>query len=117
LGYSGPRGLGFRIAGTDAVSRFWLGADVTFQPATPRLVRPYALLGIGMAIDSNATDPMLTAGGGIRVQVQRLIFLFGETRVHMAGGTDADPGRILPITFGLGIGTGPLTRAGRTLIA
>ena len=105
VGYSGPRGIGFRIAGTDAVSRFWLGADLTIQPATPRVVRPYALAGIGMTIDVNATDPVFTAGGRIRVQVQRLIFLFGETRVHMAGGADADPGAILPITIGLGIGT------------
>jgi hypothetical protein len=106
VGYPGPRGIGFRIAGTDAVSRFWLGADLTLQPAAPRLVRPYALLGIGLAIDFNDTDPVLTAGGGIRVQLQRLIFLFGEARLHSAAGADVgNPSGILPITFGLGIGT------------
>ena len=105
VGYPGPRGIGFRIAGTDAVSRFWLGADLTLQPANPRPVRPYALLGIGMAIDFNETDPVFTAGGGIRVQVQRLIFLFGETRLHLSAGADSDPSGILPITLGLGIGT------------
>ena len=105
VGYPGPRGIGFRIAGTDAVSRFWLDADLTLQPATPRLVRPYALLGLGVAIDFGETDPVLTAGGGIRVQLQRLIFLFGEARLHTAAGADSDPSDILPITIGLGIGT------------
>jgi hypothetical protein len=105
VGYPGSKGIGFRIAGTDAVSRFWLGADLTLQPATPRLVRPYALVGIGMAIDFGETDPVFTAGGGIRLQLQRLIFLFGEARLHTAAGADSDPGEILPITIGLGIGT------------
>ena len=105
VGYPGPHGIGFRVAGTDAVSRFWLGADLTLQPATPRFIRPYALVGLGMAIDFDETDPVLTAGGGIRVQVHRLIFLFGEARMHTAGSEAKDPGGILPITFGLGIGT------------
>jgi hypothetical protein len=88
------------------VSRFWLGADLTVQPAPPSLVRPYALLGIGMAIDFGDTDLVLTAGGGIRVQLQRLIFLFGEARVHTAAGADVgNPSGILPITFGWEIGT------------
>ena len=106
VGYPGPRGIGFRIAGTDAVSRFWLGADLTLQPATPRLVRPYALVGIGMAIDFGETDPVFTAGGGFRVQVQRLVFLFGEMRLHTAAGAETGSQSVIaPITFGLGIGT------------
>jgi hypothetical protein len=106
VGYPGPRGIGFRIAGTDAVSRFWLGADLTLQPPAARLIRPYALVGIGMAIDFGDTDPVFTAGGGIRVQLQRLVFLFGEARLHSAAGADVgNPSGILPITLGLGIGT------------
>ena len=87
------------------MSRFWLGADLTLQPSTARRIRPYALVGIGMAIDFGDTDPVFTAGGGIRLQLQRLVFLFGETRVHWAAGAERNPSDILPITFGLGIGT------------
>ena len=76
------------------------------DPLPARLIRPYALVGIGMAIDFGDTDPVFTAGGGIRLQLQRLIFLFGEARVHSAAGADVgNPSGILPITFGLGIGT------------
>jgi len=104
-GYPG-RGIGFRIAGAETVSRLWLTADLTIQPRTPRLVRPYALLGAGIAIDFGETDPVFNVGGGIRVQVERVVFLFGETRLQTAAGSAAgSPRTILPITFGLGIGT------------
>jgi hypothetical protein len=83
-GYSGRRGIGFRATGAETASR----------------------LGGGVVVDFNESDPVLTLGGGLRVQLHRLIFLFGEARLQTIPGTSVrSPETILPITFGLGLGT------------
>jgi hypothetical protein len=105
-GYPGRRGIRFRLAGAETVSRLWLSADLTLQPATPRVVRLYGLVGAGLAIDFNETDPVITVGGGLRVQWHRLIFLFGEARLQTIPGSSlGNPGTIMPLTFGVGLGT------------
>jgi hypothetical protein len=105
-GYPGRRGIGFRVSGAETVTRLWLSADLTVQPGTPRRVRPYGLLGGGVVLDLSESDPVLTLGGGLRVQLQRLIFLFGEARLQTIPGSSlGNPETILPITFGLGLGT------------
>lgn len=105
-GYPGRGGMGFRVSGAETVSRLWLSVDLTVQPGTPRKVRPYGFVGGGVVIDFNESDPVLTLGGGLRVQLQRLIFLLGEARLQTIPGSSASgPETILPITFGLGLGT------------
>jgi hypothetical protein len=105
-GYPGHRGLGFRLTGTETASRLWLSAELTLQPAIPRPVRPYGLIGGGMVVDLGESDPLLTLGGGIRGQVHRLVFLFAELRLHtIPGSSPPSPRTILPLTFGLGLGT------------
>ena len=105
-GFKGPGPVGGRISGAETVSRLWLSLDVVYQPgAALRPVRPYALAGAGMAIDFGDTDPVLTAGAGVRAQIERLVFLFAEVRMQtIAGSAESGPDTILPITFGLGLG-------------
>lgn len=105
-GFQGRGPVGGRVSGAETVSRLWLSVDVVYQPARPpRTVRPYALAGAGMAIDFGETDPVLTAGAGVRAQVQSLVFLFLEVRMQtIPGSPTSGPDTILPITFGLGVG-------------
>ena len=106
VGYQGRGSLGGRVSGVETVSRLWLTADLTFQPAgTQRVWRPYALVGAGVVIDFSETDPVIAAGAGLRAQLQRSVFAFAEVRLHSVIGSPASgPHRILPITFGLGLG-------------
>lgn len=106
-GYPGKRGIGFRVSGAETVGRLWLSAELTLQPATPRVVRPYGLLGGGVVVDFDESDPIVTLGGGLRVQFHRLVFLFGEARLQTVIPTVSDRlhESILPISIGIGIGT------------
>ena len=106
IGYQGREAMGGRISGVETVSRLWLTADVTYQPAkAPSVWRPYALLGAGVAVDFSETDPVLGAGAGLRAQLQRSIFAFAEARfLTVVGSTASGPRRIRPITVGLGLG-------------
>ena len=105
-GFQGRGPVGGRVSGAETVSRLWLGVDLVYQPARAlRPVRPYALVGAGMAIDFSETDPVLTAGAGVRAQLQPLVFLFAEVRMQtIVGSPTSGPDTILPITLGLGLG-------------
>jgi hypothetical protein len=105
-GFQGRGPVGGRVSGAETASRLWLSVDVVYQPGRAlRPVRPYALAGAGMAVDFGETDPVLTAGAGVRAQVQPLLFLFAEVRVQtIPGSPSSGPDTILPITFGLGVG-------------
>ena len=63
LGYQGPRNVGFRLSGTETVSRLWLSADLTYQPGQGAL-RPYGLLGLGVAAEFGESDLQFIAGAG-----------------------------------------------------
>lgn len=106
VGYRGPHALGGRVSGSETVSRLWLSADLTFEPgARGRAVRPYLLAGAGVVVDLRESDPLLSAGGGVRGQLSQLVFAFLEVRVHaIPGSADAGPSGILPITLGIGLG-------------
>ena len=105
-GFQGRGPVGGRVSGAETASRLWLSADVVYQPGPAlRPVRPYALVGAGMALDLSDTDPVLTAGAGVRAQLQPLLFLFAEIRMQtVVGSPISGPDTILPITFGLGLG-------------
>jgi hypothetical protein len=105
-GFQGRGPVGGRVSGAETVSRLWLSVDVVYQPGSAlRPVRPYALAGVGMAVDFGDTDPVLTAGAGVRARLQSLLFLFAEARVQTIAGSPASgPDAILPITIGLGLG-------------
>lgn len=106
IGYQGGEAVGGRLSGVETVSRLWLTADVTYQPAkAPSVWRPYALVGGGVAVDFSETDPVFAAGAGLRAQLHRSIFAFAEARfLTVLGSTESGPRRILPITIGLGLG-------------
>ena len=105
-GFQGRGPVGGRVSGAETASRLWLSVDVVYQPGPAlRPLRPYALVGAGMAFDLSETDPVLTAGAGVRAQAGPLVFLFAEVRMQtIAGSPTSGPGTILPITFGLGVG-------------
>jgi hypothetical protein len=105
-GFQGRGSIGGRVSATETASRLWLSADIVYQPGSAlRPVRPYALAGVGMAVDFGDTDPVLTAGAGVRARLQSLLFLFAEARVQTIPGSPASgPDAILPITIGLGLG-------------
>jgi hypothetical protein len=106
IGWPGRRGIGVRVSGTETLSRLWLAAELTVQPGRPRRMRPYGTLGAGFAVEFSETDGFVAAGGGIRVQVQRLIFLYGEARLlTIPDRPRGSPGANIPITFGVGLGT------------
>jgi hypothetical protein len=106
VGYRGPRALGGRLSGSETVSRLWLSADLTVEPwARGRTVRPYLLVGGGVVVDLRESDPVFSAGGGVRARLTRLVFGFVEARVHaIPGSASSGPGAILPITLGIGLG-------------
>jgi hypothetical protein len=106
VGYRGPHALGGRLSGSETVSRLWLSGELTFEPWTSgRAVRPYLLAGAGMVVDLRETDPLLSAGAGVRGRLSRLGFAFLEARVHaIPGAVSSGPGAILPITIGIGLG-------------
>jgi hypothetical protein len=106
VGYQGRGALGARLSGVETASRLWLGAELTFQlnPGEGTL-RPYALLGPGYVLDFSEDDVLFTAGAGLRAQAHRLLFFFGEVRLHtILGSPSGGPSTILPITLGVGAG-------------
>ncbi|HEX6616237.1 MAG TPA: hypothetical protein VF046_08035 [Gemmatimonadales bacterium] len=105
VGYRGPRSLGGRVSGSETVSRLWLSADLMFEPGPRgRAVRPYLLAGAGVVVDLRQSDPLLSAGAGVRGRLSRLVFAFLEARVHAIPGSSTGPGVIVPLTFGVGLG-------------
>jgi hypothetical protein len=106
LGYQGAHSLGGRLSGTETASRLWLSADLVYQPGSAaRSIRPYGLLGAGVAVDFSETNATLMTGVGLRAQLQRVIFVFVEARLlAIPGAPESGPRSILPITFGLGLG-------------
>ena len=106
VGYQGPHAFGGRLSGAETASRLWLSADLTYQPGPPaRAVRPYGVLGAGIALDLNEWDPILTAGAGLRARLRRLMFVFVEARLQaIPGSPESGPSAIIPITFGIGVG-------------
>jgi hypothetical protein len=106
VGYQGPHAFGGRLSGTETASRLWLSADVTYQPGPPaRAVRPYGVLGAGIALDLNERDAILTTGVGLRVRLRRLLFVFAEARLQaIPGSPQSGPRAIVPITVGIGVG-------------
>ena len=106
LGYQGRGAFGARLSGVETASRLWLSAELTYQLSpVGRPVRVYALAGPGYVADFSEGDPLLTAGAGVRVQAHRLLFFFGEARLHTILGSLRDgPRTIAPITVGIGIG-------------
>jgi hypothetical protein len=106
VGYQGRGALGARLSGVETASRLWLTAELTYQltPAV-RTLRPYALFGPGYVLDFSEDDVLVSAGAGLRVQAHRLLFFFGEARLHTILGSPSDgPNTILPVTVGLGVG-------------
>ena len=106
VGYQGAHAVGGRLSGTETASRLWLSADLVYQPGSAaRAIRPYGLLGAGIALDFNDADATLMTGVGLRAHMERLIFVFVEARLQAIPGTpESGPRAILPITFGLGLG-------------
>ena len=106
VGYQGAGTLGGRLSGSETLSRLWLSADLTVQPgARWRPVRPYLLVGAGVVLDLSESDPLLSAGAGMRGQLTRLVFGFLEVRLHaIPGSATTGPSTILPITLGIGLG-------------
>ena len=106
VGYQGPRAFGGRLSGAETASRLWLSADLTYQPGrSTRAVRPYGVLGLGMALDLNETDAIFTTGAGLRARLRRPMFLFVEARLQaIPGSPQSGPRAIVPITFGVGVG-------------
>jgi hypothetical protein len=106
VGYQGPQAFGGRLSGAETASRLWLSADLTYQPGRPtRVVRPYGVLGVGMALDLNETDAIFTTGAGLRIRLRRLMFVFVEARLQaIPGSPQSGPSAIVPLTFGLGVG-------------
>ena len=106
VGYQGPRAFGGRLSGAETASRLWLSTDLTYQPGRPtRVVRPYGVLGVGMAVAFNETDPIVTTGAGLRARLRRLMFVFVEARIQaIPGSPQSGPTAIVPITFGVGVG-------------
>ena len=105
-GYQSRIAFGARLSGAETASRLWLSGDLTYQVHSgERALRPYALLGLGYVLDLNEDDALVTAGAGLRAQVSRLLFVFGEVKVHRVLGTPAvNPRTVLPVTLGLGVG-------------
>jgi hypothetical protein len=67
--------------------------------------RDGGVLGLGSVIDFNEDDVQVTAGAGLRAQLSRWLFMFGEVRMHRILGIPVDdPRTILPLTLGLGVG-------------
>jgi hypothetical protein len=105
-GYQSRGAFGVRASGSETAQRLWLSADLTYRLHTrSTAVRPYALAGLGYVLDLGENDPLVTAGTGLRVQLGRLLFAFGEVKLHRILGTPASgPRSILPLTLGIGIG-------------
>ncbi|HEX6435189.1 MAG TPA: hypothetical protein VFZ87_13150 [Gemmatimonadales bacterium] len=100
--------VGGRLEAAETMSRLWLSADLTYR-LTPRdrALRPYAVMGGGLVLDTSEVDPLLTLGAGLRAQLSRLIFLFTEARLQWVPSMPATSGEaqlILPLTAGLGVG-------------
>lgn len=106
VGYQSASAFGVRLSGAETASRLWLSGDLTYQVhLEERALRPYGLLGIGHVLDLNEGDALVTVGAGLRAQVTRLLFVFGEVKLHRILGTPSvSPRTILPLTFGLGVG-------------
>lgn len=106
VGFQGAHAFGGRLSGAETASRLWLSADLVYQPGSAaRAIRPYGLLGAGIALDLTESDATLMTGVGLRAQLKRLIFVFVEARLQAIPGTPrSGPSAILPITFGLGLG-------------
>lgn len=106
VGYRGRGAFGARLSGAETAERLWLSADLCYRlNPRERALRPYALLGTGLVLDLNEADALFTAGAGLRAQLHRLLFAFGEVRLQAIPGSPADgPSTILPITLGLGLG-------------
>jgi hypothetical protein len=108
LGLESAGPVGGRLEGAETISRLWLSADLVYRfRARDRALRPYALVGGGFVLDVSEVDPLLTLGAGLRVQVQRLFFLFSEARLQWVPSmpaTSAEPELVLPLTAGIGIG-------------
>ena len=108
VGLEGGGPVGGRLEAAETVSRLWVSAALTYR-LTPRdrALRPYAVLGGGLVLDTSEADPLLTLGAGLRAQLSRLIFLFTEARLHWVPSMPAASGDarlILPLTAGLGVG-------------
>jgi hypothetical protein len=106
MGYQGGGAFGGRLSGAETASRLWLSADLIYQlNPRERALRPYVLLGPGYVVDLNENDALVTAGAGLRAQLHRLLFVFGEVRLQtIVGSPQAGPSTIVPITVGLGVG-------------
>jgi hypothetical protein len=106
MGYQGRGAFGARLSGVETAERLWLSAELTYQlNPEVRTLRAYALFGPGYVLDFNEDDVLFTAGAGLRVQAHRLLFFFGEVRLHtILGSPRESPSTILPITMGLGVG-------------
>jgi hypothetical protein len=106
VGYQGSGPFGARLSGVETASRLWMSAELTYQlTSLERPVRVYALAGPGYVLDFSEDDALLTAGAGVRVQAHRVVFLFGESRLHTILGSPGDnPRTIAPFTVGIGIG-------------
>jgi hypothetical protein len=106
LGYQSPRGLGFRLSGSETVHRLWLSGDVTYRfGAVRHTVRPYAFGGAGFVIDVSEHDPLLTAGAGLRIRLTSVLSAFAELRAHAGLGlAGREPDTILPFSIGTAIG-------------
>jgi hypothetical protein len=106
VGYQSRGVLGVRLSGAETAERLWLSGDLTYQMHLgERVLRPYALLGLGYVVDFNEDDALVTAGAGLRAQLSRLLFVFGEVKVQGIFDSPAqNPRTILPITLGFGVG-------------
>ncbi len=106
VGYQSRGHLGGRLSGVETAGRLWLSGDLTYQVQVGEdALRPYALLGLGYVVDFSEDDALVTAGAGLRFQLSGLLFVFGEVKLHDIIGTPSgNPGTILPITLGLGVG-------------
>ena len=107
VGYQGRGALGARLSGVETAHRLWLSAELTYRlsPAG-RPVRVYVMAGPGYVLDLSEDEALVTAGAGLRVQAHRLLFFFGEMRLHTVFGSPLGgrPKTIAPITLGIGIG-------------
>ncbi|UCF21507.1 MAG: hypothetical protein JSU87_09020 [Gemmatimonadota bacterium] len=97
--------LGVRLEGNETISYLFLSLNgtYTFGPDDSRL-RPYAIGGIGLAIELYEPEIVtLNLGGGLRFDIVRHLRLFGEARVVRLLGDEARRSTIAPLNVGLQI--------------
>jgi len=83
VGLEWPTPIGLRLEGTEVYGFLWLSADLTYRLADrSRPLQSYAVTGAGFRIDVGNSDPIGTAGAGVRAKLSGPLSLFGEGRVH-----------------------------------